>query len=123
MHETALMQNLLIIAEKTIKENRVKRVNRVTLSVGKLSNALPSALSFAFDAMTELGPLRGAKLELKEIPVTVRCEVCGQEYEPRIFPYKCPECKSFYYTVTQGENVFIESMDCETFELESGDVN
>jgi len=115
MHEMALMQNLLIIAEKTLKGHKVKRANSVTLSIGKLSNAMPAALIFAFEAMTQLGPLKGAKLEIKELPVSVRCEVCGNEYEPKAFPYKCPECKSYYYTITQGEDVIIESMDCETY--------
>ncbi|MDP4132504.1 MAG: hydrogenase maturation nickel metallochaperone HypA [Bacillota bacterium] len=113
MHETALIQNLIVVAQKTLEEHNVKRVNSVTLSVGKLSNAMPDALSFAFEAMTQRGSLKGAKLIMKEIPVTVCCLDCGAEYNPLNFPIICPKCNSIYYKITQGEDIFIESLDCE----------
>lgn len=114
MHETALMRNLIMIAEKTLEEHQVKKVNSITLSVGKLANALPDALIFAFEAMTQQGPLKDAKLVMKDVPVSVRCEACGTEYQPADFPFICPGCGNKYYTITQGEDVFIESLDCET---------
>lgn len=113
MHETALMQNLIFIAEKAMAERNIKRVNCVTVSVGKLSNAMPDALAFAFEAMTQSGPLKGAALEMKEIPVAVRCEACGCEYEPERFPFVCPTCQCIYYKITQGEDIYVQSLDCE----------
>lgn len=113
MHETALMQNLISAAEKSLEEHRVKRVNSVALSVGKLSNALPAALSFAFEVMTKGTPLEGAKLIIREIPVLVCCQKCGNEYNPDKFPIICPVCGSVCYKITQGEDIFIESLDCD----------
>jgi len=113
MHETALMQNLILVAEKALAGQNIKCVNSVILSVGKLANAMPDALSFAFEAMTQSGPLKGAALEIKEIPVAVRCEACGCEYEPEKFPFNCPECKCINYKITQGEDIYIQSLDCE----------
>jgi hydrogenase nickel insertion protein HypA len=113
MHETALMQNLIAIADQKIQEHHVKRVKRVILSVGRLSNAMPDALSFAFDAMTQSGPLKGAKLEMREVPVEVCCETCGEKYTPPAFPFICPECKSPFYSIIRGEDIYIESLDCE----------
>lgn len=113
MHEASLMQNLITIAEKTVREHNVKLVNSITLSVGKLSNAMPDALSFAFDAMTQSGPLKGAQLIIKEEPVKVRCENCGAQYEPERFPFICPVCKGVYYTIIQGEDIYIQSLECE----------
>jgi hydrogenase nickel incorporation protein HypA/HybF len=112
MHETSLMENLITIAEGALEGKKAK-VKSVTLSVGKLSNALPAALSFAFKAMTQTGPLRGAELIMEEIPVKVRCENCGLEYEPDEFPYICPKCEETYYTITQGEDIYIESLNCQ----------
>lgn len=111
MHETSLMENMLSIAEKAIEGKNVE-VKKVTLSVGKLSNALPAALSFAFEAMTQTGPLSGAELVMEEIPVKVQCEDCGRSYEPDEFPYICPGCGGIYYRVTQGEDIYIQSLDC-----------
>jgi hydrogenase nickel incorporation protein HypA/HybF len=113
MHETALMQNMIRIASKALEGKNIKCVNRVTLSVGKMSNALPDALNFAFEAMTQEGLLKGATLEIEEIPVAVRCERCGKNYEPEKFPFVCPQCQCCYYTITQGEDIYIQSLDCE----------
>ena len=114
MHEMALMQNLLTTIEKTIKEHPVKRINSVTLSVGELSNAMPDALSFAFETASQNGTLKGAKLIINKIPVMARCETCGEEYKPAGFPFICPVCKSNRYTITQGEDIYIDRLDCET---------
>lgn len=113
MHETALMQNLITVAKRVANEHKVKRVNSITLSVGKLANAMPDALLFAFESMTQEGPLRGAELKIKEVAIKARCDNCGTEYESTDFPFECPSCKSVFYKIIQGEDIYIESLDCE----------
>jgi len=119
MHETALMQDLLSIAENALQGQNVKQVNTVKLAVGTLANAMPDALIFAFEAMTQSGLLQGATLEMVPLPVKARCESCGHEYEPTDFPFLCPVCQSIYYTITQGEDIYIISLDCEKWEDET----
>jgi len=113
MHETALMLSLTTVAKRVASEHKVKRVNSITLSVGRLSNAMPDALAFAFESMTQEGPLKGAKLKMIEVPVRTLCDNCGTEYEPTEFPFECPACKSVYYKIIQGEDIYIKSIDCE----------
>ncbi len=120
MHETALMQDLLSLAEKALQGQNVKQVNTVKLAVGALANAMPDALAFAFEAMTQSGVLQGAVLEMVQLPVKVRCDGCGQEYEPAGFPFHCPSCRSIYYQITQGEDIYIISLDCEKYANEDG---
>jgi hydrogenase nickel incorporation protein HypA/HybF len=74
---------------------------------------MPDALSFAFEAMTQDGPLKGVVLEMKELPVIARCEECSFEFKPTDFPYICPECGCRFYSIIQGEDIYIESIDCE----------
>jgi len=119
MHETALMQDLMSIAEKALQGQNVKQVNTVKLAVGVLANAMPDALAFAFEAMTQSGLLQGATLEMEQLPVQACCENCGMEYEPVGFPFICPVCHSIYYTITQGEDIYIISLDCEKYENET----
>ena len=119
MHETALMQDLMSIAEKALQGQNVKQVNTVKLAVGVLANAMPDALAFAFEAMTQSGLLQGATLEMVQLPVQACCENCGMEYEPVGFPFICPVCHSIYYTITQGEDIYIISLDCEKYENET----
>lgn len=113
MHETVLMQNLLATVEQAIENHSVTRVNRVIISVGKLANALPDALSFAFEALTQDGILKGAELEIECLPVVARCDACGYEYQADGFPIVCPVCKSTSFIIISGEEVYIQSIDCE----------
>jgi hydrogenase nickel incorporation protein HypA/HybF len=113
MHETALMKNLITTIEQALKGRNVMRVNCVYISVGKLSNALPDALSFAFEALTQDGFLKGAKLVIENLPAVARCEDCGQEYHADRFPIVCPACSSTSFIIISGEEVYIQSIDCE----------
>lgn len=113
MHETVLMQNLLAAVDQAIENHHVKRINRVVISVGKLANALPDALSFAFEAMTQNGIMKGAELEIKSVPAVARCDECGCEYQVDGFPIVCQLCKSSSFTIIGGEEVYIESIECE----------
>lgn len=113
MHETVLMRNLLDTVEQAIKDHHVKHVNRVVISVGRFANVLPDALSFAFEAMTQDGIMKGAELEIKPMPAVARCDDCGKEYQVDAFPIACPACKSTSFRIISGEEVYIESIDCE----------
>ncbi|NLW57022.1 MAG: hydrogenase maturation nickel metallochaperone HypA [Firmicutes bacterium] len=113
MHETALMKNLLTTIEQVLDSHHVSRVNRVYLSVGQLSNALPEALSFAFEAMTREGRLQGAELIIENRPAVARCESCGEEYRVEKFPLVCPTCRSTSFIIISGEEVYVQSIDCE----------
>ena len=113
MHETALMKNLITTIEQVLEGRNVTQVNQVSISVGQLSNALPEALSFAFEAMTQEGFLKGAKLVIENLPAVARCEICGREYQVDKFPLICPDCSSTSFTIISGEEVYIQSIDCE----------
>ncbi|HEY8350206.1 MAG TPA: hydrogenase maturation nickel metallochaperone HypA [Clostridiales bacterium] len=113
MHETALVRNLLATVEQVILEHNVRKVNRVVISVGKLANVLPDALTFAFEAMTQDGPMKGAELEIRSVPAVARCDDCGYEYQADGFPIICPFCKSNSFRIISGEEVYIDSIEYE----------
>lgn len=96
-----------------LSQHKVKRVNSVTVSVGALSGVLPSAMEFAFEAMTKGTALDGAELVLENRPVAVSCLKCANEYEPLSLPYTCPACGSTRFSIVRGDEVFIKTMDCE----------
>jgi len=113
MHETALMQDLITTVIQAVERYNVTRVNRVVLSVGKISNVLPEALLFAFEALTREGILKGAELEIEYLPVIARCHVCGHEYQADGFPIVCPGCQSKNFTIISGDEVYIKNIECE----------
>ncbi len=107
------MRDLLETASRALKDKNIKRVDRVVISVGKLSNVLPEALSFAFEALTQRGVLKGAELEIEQFPACAKCGDCGFEFEVDSFPIVCPVCKSRNFAIIRGEEVYIQSIYCE----------
>lgn len=123
MHETALMQNLVKTVIQVAGNHNAAQVNRVIISVGRFSNVLPDALAFAFEALTQDGIMKGAELEIRHVPAAARCGSCGCEYEVDKFPILCPACKSVSFTITGGEEVYVESIDCVGDSLDWGENN
>ena len=113
MHETALMQDLITTVIQAVEKYNVTRVNRVVLSVGKISNVLPEALLFAFEALTGEGIMKGAGLEIEYLPIIARCHACGREYQADGFPIVCPGCQSKNFTIISGDEVYIKNIDID----------
>jgi hydrogenase nickel incorporation protein HypA/HybF len=120
MHETALMQNLMTAAVRVLEGRNVTRVNRVTVSIGRFANVLPDAFLFAFEAMTQDGIFKGAKLETEQLSAKIYCSDCGNEYEADGFPIVCPNCQSTNFTIISGEEVYLKSLECEEEQRENG---
>lgn len=78
MHELAIAQAAVELAEQAA---RGRRVRRVTLEVGEFSGVLPEALSFCFDLAAQGTLLAGAELDLRKISGFVRCESCGAQFD------------------------------------------
>ncbi len=60
MHELSITRNIVAIVGEAAKG---RRVQRVTLEVGKLSGVMSEAVAFCFEAVTAGTALEGARLE------------------------------------------------------------
>ncbi|ARN81193.1 hydrogenase maturation nickel metallochaperone HypA [Methylocystis bryophila] len=78
MHELAIAQAAIELAEQAA---RGRRVRRVTIEVGEFSGVLPEALSFCFDLAAQGTLLDGAELDLRKISGLARCESCAAEFD------------------------------------------
>ena len=65
MHEMAITESVITAVSEKVGE---RRVQRVSLAVGRLSGVVADSLSFYFDLCTEGTPLEGSKLEIIDIP-------------------------------------------------------
>lgn len=113
MHEAALAESLIKTALEAVA-GREGRVDRVTVIVGELAGVMPEALAFAFNAGKRGTRLAGATLTLERQRVRVRCEGCGEEYEPGGFPFACPLCGERYFRIEKGEEVFLKELEMQT---------
>src|SRR5687767_2606757 len=117
MHELAIAESLVAIAERHATR---RRVTRVEVAVGHLRQVVPSALSFAFELVAQGTPAEGAELVLEEIPAGGLCRACGAESRLDGFPLACRACGSADVEIVAGEELQVESLDVEEEEVAHG---
>ena len=111
MHELSIAEDLLEIVARTAAEHKLTRVSGLRIVVGALGNVIPEALEFAFDAAGRGTVAEGARLEIVEVPVTVRCNACSAETVLDDFAFICTECGSVDVTVLRGKELYLDSIE------------
>ena len=116
MHELAIAESVVQIAGRHAAG---RRVTKVYLKVGHLRQVVPSALAFGFELLAEGTPLEGAELALEEVPVRGTCRECGAESHPESFPLQCKSCGALDLQITEGEELYVDSLELEEQPAES----
>jgi hydrogenase nickel incorporation protein HypA/HybF len=110
VHELALADAIVAIAEQ---HARGRRVARVELDVGYLRQVVPDALRFAFELVAEGTCAEGAELAIDEVPATVLCGACGADTRVDAFPLACARCGSVDVEIAAGEEFSISALELE----------
>ena len=110
MHELAIAESIVAIAERHAAG---RRVSRVEVAVGHLRQVVPAALEFAFELVAQGTLLDGAELALEEVPAAGRCRSCDAESRLDGFPFTCRACGGWDVEVTAGEELRVESLDVD----------
>lgn len=110
MHEMSIAINILNIAEEELKKANGKRIEKMQLSVGKLSGIVVESLKFALHAARENSPLSETEITITEIPAKMRCSNCNHEFESEEFYTVCPQCDSFMHEIISGKELLINSI-------------
>jgi len=117
MHEMSIAASLLSLVEEELKKRRLEKLLAVRIRHGALANVVPDALSFAFEALTQGSPFEGARLELEEEPVVLRCS-CGASFSPEhkreLLFAPCPACGEILgHTVEKGRELYLQHIEAE----------
>ena len=110
MHELAIAGHVVDIA---VRHADGRKVLKVYLKVGHLRQVVPSALTFSFDLVAQGTLAEGAALILEEIPATGRCRECDTDNTLKTFPFQCASCGTMNLEITQGEELYVESLEME----------
>jgi hydrogenase nickel incorporation protein HypA/HybF len=119
MHEGALTQDLFEHVLAHARQADARRVLRVRVTIGALSDATRESIEFYFNSLAPGTPAEGAALEFAAAPGTARCPSCCAEFEVEELYAACPKCQAFPVQVTGGNGVFLSSMEIETDDEES----
>jgi len=117
MHELSIASALVDIV---LRHAGGRRVTAVEVKVGRLRQVVPDALEFAFELVARETPLEGARLELQDVPVTVRCRACDAESQVDGFPFACAVCGELDVEVTTGDELSVEAIEVDEPALSGG---
>jgi len=113
MHEFGIVEDILATINKIATEQKFKKINRVTIQVGKLRQVIPENLQFAFSVLAENTIAANAQLVIDEIPITIRCQSCNQKATIADFTYICPHCNSSDLEILTGKEIILETIEGE----------
>jgi hydrogenase nickel incorporation protein HypA/HybF len=77
MHELSVMTQIVESLHKELSGKGVLKVESVRLEIGELTMLSKDPLLFAWEILTEKGPLKGSKLIIVKRAAKVECLKCG----------------------------------------------
>ncbi|MCG8604632.1 hydrogenase maturation nickel metallochaperone HypA [bacterium] len=86
-------------------------VDKIGLKVGVLTDVVPEALLFNFEAITKETPLADSELEIEHIPLEAGCRKCDHRFEVVDLAFACPRCRSGQVEVIRGEELDIAYLE------------
>ncbi|MEH7113480.1 hydrogenase maturation nickel metallochaperone HypA [Neobacillus niacini] len=114
MHEMALMGDILQLVHEDAETRGIKKIEKIELIVGEISNAMPDALRMAFDIFRDQNLhlfTENAELVIHIEEAKAACVLCGQEYRPDLKIALCPNCHIPSGKVLAGETFQILSYE------------
>lgn len=122
MHEYSIVQGVLDAVEPAALKAGARRVTKVRLRVGDMTEVVRDSLDFMWElCCEERGPVfEGTQLEVETVMPRSACLKCGAEFEHDRFHLHCPACDSASTMLLSGRELEIASMDVDIPDDEAG---
>jgi len=113
MHELSIMQSALDQVLEQARQAGANRVHAIRLRIGALSGVVPNALQFAFEALADGTPAKGAKLIIEDVPARFWCATCKQEFKATRMFAECPGCHHPSAELRAGREMELISLEVD----------
>lgn len=111
MHELAITESILSIAEQSALENQGKKVTDIYLVIGQLSSIVDDSVQFYWDHISQGTVCEGAALHFDRRPAVLRCNACHHQYPLGEILQPCPNCQSVDIYIEEGEELLVHHID------------
>jgi hydrogenase nickel incorporation protein HypA/HybF len=111
MHEVSIMAEAVRMAVESAQAAGARRITGLRLRVGKLSGAVPEAMTFAWDVVSRDTIAAGAQLEIESVPAAGWCEACQAEFACMDYLNECPRCHEVSGELRRGRELEIASVE------------
>ena len=113
MHELGIMTGVMDSATMAAQQAGADKILKITLRIGRMTEAIEDALQFAFEALAEGTMAEGAELEIIMVEPESICLSCGTEFEHDRFHMLCPDCGSPFIELMKGKELEIASLEVD----------
>lgn len=111
MHEYSIVQSLLESCEEHAKANDAQEVSKVVVKIGVLSGVEPDLLETAFNTFKEKTICHNAQFIINVQDVVIKCHDCETTSTLKKREFHCPKCESINIDVTDGEEMYLMSLE------------
>ena len=113
MHELSIMSGILDIVLEHANKNNAKKVMKVNLRIGYLSDIIPEWAQTYFDMLSKDTIADGALLDIERVPVKIRCRACGRDhtFPGKEWGFACPHCGSSDIELLEGREFSVTSIE------------
>lgn len=114
MHELQITESILGVVLRHAGQHDVRKVVRIHLRVGELSDLVDQWIQHYFDYLSRGTLAEGAQLAIVRTPIVLRCAACDRSFEvekDRLDGAVCPACAGVKLELVSGRGYFIENME------------
>ena len=114
MHELSIVEALIEQVQRELgRAGQGGRVQRLELSIGRLSGVNAGSIRFAFELLAAGTVVEGAEVLIGEPKAVCSCRACNARVEIDDLVVQCPQCTSDDITIEGGRELVLQSIDVE----------
>ncbi len=113
MHELSIAQSMLGIIEQESAPYKKAKVTGIRLRIGKLSGIVPDALRFAFEIISKGGVAEDASLDIEEVPISIKCNLCKEAFISEDPFMIGPNCEGLDVEMISGRELEIKEIEID----------
>lgn len=113
MHELALAQEILKIAEKTASDAGALSIIRIEIEVGEIAGIMVDALEFGLEASKKGTLAEAAEIDIKRIEAMGICPNCGMTSPAKALFAVCPDCPKAFLKINSGTEFKVIAIEVE----------
>lgn len=110
MHETGLARNILNIACDHARTRGASSIRSIGILLGQHAGVNAQSLAFAFEVLKQQPLTEQAELLIRQQPLRLRCEACGELGEGHAADWRCQACGTLAQPV-EGMELKVEFID------------
>ena len=116
MHELPITQSILSVVLRHAEGQHVKRIVRIRLRVGELSDLADEWIQHYFGYLSRGTLAEDATLAIIRTPIVLRCAACSGSFEvakAQLGEAQCPACGGERFELVSGRGYVIENMEVQ----------